>query len=431
MALERAGVPVVFVCTDAFVPLAEAVAGQQGFPELPRVELPHPIGGRDPGELRVTAKSLGGAVAAALCTAPGRTSESAEVAEVAEMPDDPGAFTAAVGARGWGDGLPLLVPSVERVEDFLAASGIDPATVIGPVPPEDRLADARTLAANALMAGCDPMHLPVVVAALVAMLESPFNLEALQTTTHPVTPLVVVHGAAVDRLGFNAGPNTYGQGTRANAATGRAVRLVLQHVGGARPGATDRATHGTPAKYSACIAELADAVPWPSLAAARGVDAPEGAVTVIGCEGPHNVNDHGSDDADGLIGTIAGTLASLGSNNLYLRGQPLLVLSPEHAELCVRAGLDRQQVGAAVRARARVPVSAISPGNLTRFKRINPGLFDPPPGDGLIPMLDADEDLLICVAGGPGKHSMIVPTFGTTDAVTVSIADAVARAAAG
>jgi YidC/Oxa1 family membrane protein insertase len=145
-----------------------------------------------------------------------------------------------------------------------------------------------------------------------------------------------------------------------------------------------------------------------------------GAVTVLGAEAPHNVNDHGSTDADGLLTTIAGTLATLGSNNLYLRGPLLLVLSPEHAALF--AGWSRADVQAALCERATVDVSRVSAGNLERFARITPALFDPPPADGRVPILDRPDDLLVIVAGGPGKHSLVLPTFGSTAAVTVPLA---------
>jgi hypothetical protein len=272
------------------------------------------------------------------------------------------------------------------------------------------------------MAGCPPELTPVVVAAVRAALEPRFNLQALTTTTHPVTPLVVVHGPVVDALGFNGGPNVFGQGNRANAGVGRALRLVLQNIGEARPGETDRATHGTPGKYAYCIAENAAASPFASFHEDRD-GGPAGAVTVFGGEGPHNVNDHGSTDADGILNTIAGTLAGLGSNSLYLRGQVLLVLGPEHAEVLARDGYDRRTIQEAVHAhpRARVSLAGVSAGYLDRYRRTAPHVFAGLPDDAVVPMLDGPECLLVVVAGGPGKHSMLVPSFGTTEAVTAAV----------
>lgn len=151
---------------------------------------------------------------------------------------------------------------------------------------------------------------------------------------------------------------------------------------------------------------------------------PAGAVTLVGGEGPHNVNDHGSTDGPGLLRNIAGTLATLGCNNVYLRGEMLLVLSPEHAATLADDGFDRRGIAEHLRLHARVDVRGISAGNLERFRRISPQVFDAVPEDGLVPMLDRAEDLLIVVAGGPGKHSVVVPTFGATRAVTADVAPA-------
>ncbi|TFV64812.1 hypothetical protein E4P41_00465 [Geodermatophilus sp. DF01-2] len=350
---------------------------------------------------------------------------------VHDAPGDVLEFLAFAEERRWSDGLPSVPPTEELVERAVAATGRDAGHLVGLVPPSNRGASVGAIAANAVMAGCPPELTPVVVAAVEAALEPRFNLQALTTTTHPVTPLVVVHGPVAERLGFNGGPNAFGQGNRANAGVGRALRLVLQNVGEARPGETDRATHGTPGKYAYCIAENAAGSPFETFHAARG-GGPGGAVTVFGGEAPHNINDHGSTDAAGILNTIAGTLASLGSNNLYLRGQLLLVLGPEHAEVLAREGYDRRRIQEALHAhpRARISLAGVSEGNFDRYRRTAPHVFADVPDDGVVPMLDGPESLLVMVAGGPGKHSMLVPSFGTTEAVTVDVSPGPARGAA-
>lgn len=412
----------MLVCTEPFLPLATAIARQEGYEALPVVTLPHPIGGREPGDLDEAVLGVVDGIAALLLADPASDVDragSTERTALHDAPTDPSAFLEFAGAQGWGDGLPLIPPTAGLVDAAVAATGLDPDLDLGPVPPDHRGATVRAVAANAVMAGCTPVLLPVVIAAVRAALQPELNLQGLTTTTHPVTPLVIVHGSVVDELGFNAGPNTLGQGNRANATVGRALRLVLQHIGGARPGETDRATHGSPGKYSYCMAERADS-PLETLHARRG-GGPGGAVTLVGGEGPHNVNDHGSTDGPGLLRNIAGTMATLGCNNVYLRSEMLLVLSPEHAATLVADGFDRESVAAHLHEHARVDVRGISAGNLERFRRISPHLFDAVPDDGLVPMLDRPEDLLVVVAGGPGKHSVVVPTFGATRAVTVDV----------
>jgi hypothetical protein len=444
--LERLGVATVLICTEPFLPLARAVARQEGLETLAVVTLPHPVGGKRPEHLDDVLAAVTDRVADALLTPPGGTTRvpdnaafsphspaglderssaggfpfGAGRAVVHAAPGDVGEFLAFAEEHRWSDGLPLVPPTARLVEQTVRASGRDGDEVLGAVPPSNRGATVRAVAANAVMAGCPPQLMPVVVAAVRAVLEPRFNLQAVTTTTHPATPLVVVHGPVVDELGFNAGAGTFGQGNRANATTGRALRLVLQNIGEARPGETDRATHGSPTKYSYCLAENAAASPFPTFHDERG-GGPRGAVTVIGGEAPHNVNDHGSTDATGILRNVAGTMATLGCNNVYLRGQMLVVLSPEHAEVVARDGYDRARIAGELAALARINVHGVSAGNLKRFRAASPHVFDHLPDDGYVPMLDQPDDLLLFVAGGPGKHSVVVPTFGTTNAVTVDL----------
>jgi hypothetical protein len=418
--MERQGVPTVLVCTEPFLPLARAVARQEGLESLAVVTIPHPIGGLAAHELDEALAAAVDRVADGLLTAPRGAGASGRDAQVHEAPGDVLEFLAFAEERRWSDGLPLVPPGVELVERAVAATGLSADTLLGPVPPSNRGASVAAVAANAVMAGCPPQLLPVVVAAVRAVLEPRFNLQALTTTTHPVTPLVLVHGPVVQDLGFNPGANTLGQGNRANAGVGRALRLVLQNIGVALPGETDRATHGSPTKYAYCMAENAAASPFPTFHDERG-GGPCGGVTVIGGESPHNVNDHGSTDAAGILRNVAGTMATLGCNNVYIRGQMLLVLSPEHAEVVARDGYDRRRVQEELAASALVDVRGVSKGNLARFRTTAPHVFESLPESGLVPVLDRPEDLLVVVAGGPGKHSAVVPTFGATEAVTVTV----------
>lgn len=410
----------MLVCTEPFLPLARAVARQEGYESLAVVTIAHPIGGVEPERLDGALASAADAVAEALLSGPDAPVAAAGGVAVHDAPGDVLGFLAFAEGHRFGDGLPLVPPAVDLVAAAVAATGRPADELVGVVPPANRGATVRAVAANAVMAGCPPELLPVVLAAVRAVLRPRFNLQALTTTTHPVTPLVVVHGPVVSELGFNPGANTFGQGNRANATVGRAVRLVLQNIGRAWPGETDRATHGSPAKYTYCVAENAAASPISTFHAQRG-GGEGGAVTVIGGEAPHNVNDHGSTDAAGILRTVAGTMATLGSNNLYLRGQFLVVLSPEHADVMVRDGYHRRGIQEALYRLARVDVRGVSTGNLQRFRAIAPHVFAELPDDGFVPLLDRPDDVLLLVAGGPGRHSMVVPTFGSTEAVTVDV----------
>ncbi|MER3419161.1 MAG: hypothetical protein C4290_00950 [Chloroflexota bacterium] len=188
------------------------------------------------------------------------------------------------------------------------------------LPPRQGEATVERIAINAVMAGCRPEYLPVVIAAVEAMADPDFNLDGVQATTHPVAPLVIVNGPAARELGINCGYNCYGQGTRANATIGRAIRLILMNIGGGLPGTGDRSTQGSPAKYSYCVAENEDANPWEPLHVERGYSRDTSTVTVIGCEGPHNIQEHYSNTGEGILLTITGAMGQAGSNNILRYG---------------------------------------------------------------------------------------------------------------
>src|SRR5205823_4544536 len=266
-------------------------------------------------------------------------------------------------------------------------------------------ATVERIAANAVLAGARPEHLPVILAAVEAVAAPEFNLQAVQTTTHPCSPLIIVNGPAGARLGINGAGNALGQGTRANAAIGRALRLTLQNVGGGRPGREDRATHGHPGKYSYCVAENEAASPWEPLSVERGFTSEESTVTVCASEAPHNVNDHGSATAEDIVTTVAGTAAIAGHNNVYLGGEPLIVLGPEHAATVAASGWKKDDFRRSVWERAMIPLSRFAPENIARFATIHPETFRDRPADALAPIARDWRDVMVIVAGGAGKHS--------------------------
>jgi hypothetical protein len=257
------------------------------------------------------------------------------------------------------------------------------------------------------------------VTALEAMLDPAFNLYGVQATTHPVAPLAIVHGPAAARLGMHAGPGVFGPGNRANATLGRAIRLCLWNLGGARPGQGDMATQGSPAKYTYAIAERVDASPWGPLHASLGMDADESAVTVFGGEAPHNVNDHVSQRAPNLLTVVADTAATLGSNVgwYFSQSQLLLVLGPEHAATIAADGFTRADVQRYVYEHARLPLHRLRQGGMW-------GIHDWPrwmqtaDDHALLPVVPGPEDVYVIVAGGSGKHSTVVPNCCFSRAVT-------------
>ena len=311
--------------------------------------------------------------------------------------------------RGWTDGLPIVPPTETRVRELLTQTARDPREVVGVLPPRQGEATIEKIAANAVMAGCRPEYFPVVLAAIEALADPLFNLDSVQATTHPVATLLVVNGPIARAIGLQAGYNAFGQGFRANVTIGRAVRLVLMNVGGGLPGSGDRATQGSPAKIAYCVAENEAESPWEPLHVEAGLPAGTSTVTVFGCEGPHNIQDHYSNTALGVLLTVAGAMGQAGSNNLLGRGWPLLSLGPEHAATIAKEGYTKQKVKDFLFEHARFPLARL--GLEYRRQQIERwGVVDAP--DTMVPIVRRAEDISIIVAGGAGKHSSWQPTFG-------------------
>jgi hypothetical protein len=345
-----------------------------------------------------------------------------ERAALFEAPEDYDAINQLYRERRWSDGLPIVPPTAERVAQMLGRTRRRPDEVVALVAPGFGAATVERIAINAVMAGCDPEYLPVVIAAVEAAAGEEFNLQGIQATTNPVAVWVVVNGPAAQRLGVNGAFNCLGQGAWSNATIGRALRLVLQNCGGALPGEMDRATQGQPGKYSFCCAENESASPWEPLHVERGFGRAASTVTVVGAEGTMNMNTH-TKDAGELIRAIAETMQHPPSNEYTHGGEPWLILSPEHAEILKAAGLSKAEVKRRLWEGSKMPARRMTDKDLLRVHdsrgkelgRITP--------DTLLPVSPRPEDIWIVVAGGPGTHSVYVPCFGNSRAVTREVKD--------
>ena len=320
--------------------------------------------------------------------------------------------------RGWGDGLPMVAPTPERVDAMLAGSARDPDEVIAVLPPRSGVATRRIIAINAVLAGCRPEHLGVLVAAVRALGRPAVNLRGVNATTHPVAPLLVVHGDVARTAGYNSGLGAFGPGNLANAATGRALRLMLLHVAGAVPGAGDASTQGGPAKYTYCVAENLAESPWGGYAASVGVDAPS-AVTVHCGEAPHNFHDMESNRPAAILDKAASVMTSLGSNNAPVSSAEFFVmLCPEHAAACATAGWTRRHVASYLHERARMRARDLRAAFALRaWAPWQEALED----DAQVPMTEHPDNIKVMVVGGPGKHSSVIPSWGMTKSVTVPV----------
>jgi hypothetical protein len=326
--------------------------------------------------------------------------------------DDPSAeFTALMRDSLLGDGLPLVAPTPRRVAEFLGER--DPDAPVWPaIPPRDTPVTARQVAAVAVAAGCRPQWAPVVFAAYEAMAAPEFRLFQAAITTHPGGTLVFVSGPDAEQHGFAAGRGALGPGFEANATTGRAVALGYSFLLGAVPGGADLTAQGSPAEYTYCCAENLAESPWPGLHADLGHPGAT-TVTVLKCEGPHNMLDQQSSEPARLLGTFASSMATLGSNAAYVaNAETLLLLNPEHARLLAAAGWSKRDVRDFLFDAARNPREDLRGRGLAP---IWPAWFD---AAERVPVVPDPDGLLVAVTGGAGPASQLAVPWGYSRAVT-------------
>ena len=309
---------------------------------------------------------------------------------------------------GCTDGLPVVIQTPERVDRMVLASGLDADAVLGEVGPLGGVATIAKVATNTVMAGCEPDHMPYVLAAMQAVLQPAFDLSEVQSTTHSIAPLIIVNGSLAPMTGLASGFGALGPGHRANASIGRAVRLCLLNIGGAAPGVSDMALLGHPGKFSMCLAEAEAVSPFPAVSSCWGYEPGADVVTVLGTEGPHSVmfvND--ADDPDSperLLRIIAEVVVNAGSNNLYLRtGAVAVALNPEHARVLSGAGWTREAIQQRVFDLCHVPCE--------RLRLLNPALAPRVDDDEMVPAVPSPEHVVVFVAGAEGLYSAVFPSW--------------------
>ena len=309
---------------------------------------------------------------------------------------------------GCTDGLPVVIPTRDRVDRLVLASGLDSDVDLGAMGPGGGAATVEKLAINAVMAGCLPDQMAVVLAAVRAILQPAFDLGEMQSTTHSTAPLMIVNGPVVGHCDIAGGFGALGPGHRANASIGRAVRLCMMNIGGARPGVSDMALLGHPGKFSFCLAEDEMSSPWEPLATAYGYLSDESVVTILGAEAPHSVvftND--ADDKNSpqrLLRALAVAIANTGSNNANLSGgATAIALNPEHAQVLADADMSRSDVQAELQ---RMAVN--TRGQIRSF---NTGFIAAGDDNDLIPAVRRPTDIVLFVAGGAGLYSAVFPSW--------------------
>jgi hypothetical protein len=333
-----------------------------------------------------------------------------------EADDDVVAFTRQAEEAGWGDGLPLVPPTEERVRDLVEASGRHPADLLAAIPPRSGRATVEKLAVNAVMAGAPAGAMPLLCAAVEAMADPSFNLFALNTTTSCVVPAVFVNGPARDALGIPYGAGCFGGAGGPAPAIGRALRLLMRNVGGQVAGVTSKSVFGQPARVAGIVVgEWEERSPWPPLSARRGAEGD--AVTVHGATGTMDVADVAADDGRELVEVIGKSLAYPGTNAFigpHHGAEILVAIPPPWAERIAAVHPAVEDLQRALWEHAALPADWWPASHRKLFEengRLDQG--------GLVHLVKDPGDLIVVVCGGLANlHALALHSFGPTRAVT-------------
>ncbi|WP_020696356.1 hypothetical protein [Reyranella massiliensis] len=329
-----------------------------------------------------------------------------------EAPDDLLAAIDFCYEQGWTDGLPVVPPQVDRVKAMLAADARPADTVICHHPATTLDLSLHAAAVNAVMAGCLPEYFPVLVAAFEAMNRTEFNFHGSTASTGGSAPLLVVSGPIVDEIGMNADVNLFGPGNRANSTIGRATRLILRNVFQMLPGISDKSTQGNPGKYSFCIAERSRGNPWPLLCEAQGYPKGTSSVTTFAGGGFCNVENHGGNTPEQILGSVADAMANYGCITL---GQSVVILAPEHMRILADAGWTREQAQDCLFSQAKRSVEGMKSVGKYRdreYDRQHDESAHKLVEQGFVHRGLGPADILITMGGGDaGGHSCFIPSW--------------------
>jgi hypothetical protein len=339
--------------------------------------------------------------------------------ETYDVEDDAEAFLTLAEARGWGDGLPLVPPTEERVQAMLEAVDEPPDRVLGVVEPGRGEATVEKVAVNAVLAGCRPEYFPVVVAAVRAVCQPRFNLYALNTTTCCATPVLMVNGPIRHAIGVECGYSCLGHNGRANATIGRALRLVMRNVGGSIPGTVSKSVFGQPGRVSLCFGEWEEKSPWQPFHVRRGFAPAESVVTAHCATGTQDIADIWAESGEELIWVLAHSIDWVGNNKVLVPqadGEMLLLLCPDFADKIARDGLSVADTQRMLYERTRTPIERWHRNHWAKLEQR--GYVE----GGTVPLCATPEQFLIAVAGGEsGHHALNFCTFGLTWSVSERI----------
>ena len=309
--------------------------------------------------------------------------------------------------NGWSDGLPVVPPTPEAVSAALEAANLSPDAILGIEPVKGAVITAEKAAINAVMAGCKPEYMRVVAAAVDAITAPEFNLHGITVSTMGAAILLVINGPIAEELEINSGVSAFGPGHRANATIGRAIRLIVMNVLGTRSDdGLDKATLGHPGKYTWCVAENEERLPWEPMHVTRGLEANDSSVTVFSGLSGSQFGDHESNTPEGILDSFAERLYPFGPQV----SEVILAICPEHAAHFDRVGWSKEQVGQYLFETARKTAAewgemglAVGPGDTPSESRS--------PDESVSALKSPESAIPIVIGGDGGAWSAVIPTW--------------------
>jgi hypothetical protein len=316
--------------------------------------------------------------------------------------------------RGWTDGLPIILPTEERVREMLRGTDLPPEETVAVLDPMKGQATVAKIATNAVMAGCRPEYMPVLIASVQIIADPNFNLLGVATTTNPDTPLIIVNGPIVKQLNINSGANAMGRGWQANATIGRALHLIINNIGGSWPGVTDMSTLGHPGEFANCLAENEEKNPWEPLHVELGYAREANVVTVVAAEGIQSILGSGW-DSEGFLSLVSDHLAALDRS---YRPVVLLFVAQDTAAMLKRDGFTKEKIRKFIYDHGRIPFSKYKKRFIDTKKvhGVPDWILKTEDPNALIPVPLMDH-LLVMVSGGTGEKSMLIPVWAASSKV--------------
>jgi hypothetical protein len=326
-------------------------------------------------------------------------------------------------SNGWTDGLPIFPPTREAVQEMLQGTDLAQDHVLGIMPPKSGIVTVQKIAVNAVMAGCRPIYMPVLIAAVKGMLDKEFDLSGVQTSTGAHSPLLIINGPIRQQIRVNYRSGALGPGWQANVTIGRAIRLTLNNVGGAKVGITNMTTLGMAENLFYCFGENEEENPWTPFHVEQGFDKEESTVSVVGAYSPEHVSDHVGISPEDILTVAADTIATLTRFHLLsvapiIGHDSVLILCPEHANAVANAGWTKEDARQFLFEKCKVPYETLH----RLGRQAEPRHFAGSSSEGpMVPTFASPAKIKIVVAGGAGKHSAFINTGSSKRIITEKI----------